>query len=353
MKLIRLLEVRSSLTLLMVLMLLAVGFLSAECSNGGKSSKQVTDQAGRTVDLPGKIKTIVSLWPEATRVIYALGAQDMLVGVDTDSKTCPILSMAFSHVKGLVDLGSPMKGTLSIESLAGMNPDIVFMRTEDTELADKIQHSLGIPVICVRLHPKLSNEYSFDLFSIIGKCIGKDKKGRELQDYLEQQMSRITSITLRIPDSEKPKVYQAFGQDLLKTIGSIDVLDLAGGKNVAKDGGGRAVWYSVNLEDILHWDPDIVILHGFGKFTPKDINSYQGWKWIKAVKKGKVFKLTLGWTGWDPAGLVINVIQNAKVFHPDRFSKLNVEEEANVIFNKIYKVRGLYSKLKKKYGLSL
>lgn len=335
------------------LMILMIGMPLMGCGGKAKESAEITDQAGRIVQLPEKVKSIVSLWPEATRVIYALGAQDMLVGVDSDSKSCPILSKAFPDVKDLRDLGSPMKGTFSMESLAGSSPDIVFTRTDDLELADKIQENLGIPVVCVRVHPMLGKEYSFDLFTIVGKCVGKEKAGKELQDYLEQQMSRVTSITSGIPDSGRPAVYQAFAQDLLKTIASFDVIDLAGGRSVSEGGGKAAAWYSVSFEDILRWDPDIVILHGFGRFKPEDLYSDPGWQQIKAVRERKVFKLTLGWSGWDPAGFVVNVMQNAKVFHPDRFGELNVEEEANMIFERTYGVKGLYTEVKNEYGLSL
>lgn len=339
-------------TLFITLLFLAVGLVFTGCGEKKGGPAEIRDQADRIVQLPEKVEAIVSLWPEATRVIYALGAQDMLVGLDSHSRTCPILAAAFPEVKDKVDVGSPLRGTFSIESLAGLSPDIVFTRTDDQELADEIQESLGIPVICVRIHPMLK-EYSFDLFTIIGKCIGKEKQGMKLQDYLEQQMASITSITSDIPDSERPAVYQAFAQDLLKTIATFDVIDLAGGRSVAEGGGKGSAWYSVNFEDVLSWNPDIVILHGFGRFTPEDLNADQGWQQIKAVENGKVFKLTLGWAGWDPGGFVINVMQNAKVFHPDKFGELNVEERANAIFEEIYGVEGLYTELKKEYGLSL
>ena len=103
--------------------------------------------------------------------------------------------------------------------------------------------------------------------------------------------------------------------------------------------------YSVN--------PDIIILHGFGKWKPEDLYNDPNWQPIKAVKERRVYKLTLGWAGWDLAGTVIQTMQCAKVFHPDKFKDLNVEAEANEVFRFVYGVDGLYSRLKRDYGLSI
>jgi len=341
---------------LLILTILLAGFMGLAILLAGYVEQKefgikIVDQAGREVEI-GKVERIVSLWPEATRVLFALGIGDRIVGLDSYSKTCPILIRAFPEIRNVTDVGSPLRGTLSIEKLAQLKPDIIFMRTDDPELADKLQESLGVPVVCVRMHPPPERKVSFDMITIIGKCVGKEKRAEEIKNYLERKLSEITSVTSKIPDSERPKVYQAFAFDLLKTIGYFDVIELAGGKNVAESGSKEQPWYTVSLEDLLRWNPDIIILHGFGRFMPEDVLNDPNWQQIKAVKEGKVYRLTLGWAGWDPAGFVINVMQNAKAFHPDRFT-FDIEEESNDIFKFVYGVDSLYTKLKDDYKLSV
>src|SRR4030042_4611324 len=48
----------------------------------GQSRRTVTDSLGRTVSVPERTERILSLQPEISRIIIALGAGEKLVGVD-------------------------------------------------------------------------------------------------------------------------------------------------------------------------------------------------------------------------------------------------------------------------------
>jgi len=148
-------------------------------------------------------------------------------------------------------------------------------------------------------------------------------------------------------------VYQARVDNLLITLAWSSEIIYGGGINVAYNPKAQMPWYSVSLEQVITWNPDIIILHGFGKWKPDDLYNNPDWQPIKAVKERRVYKLTMGWTGWDPAGTVIQTMQCAKIFHPDKFRDLDVESEANKIFKFVYGVEGLYSRLKEDYGLSI
>ncbi len=316
----------------------------------GKACVKVVDQLGREVCV-AKAERIVSLWPEATRVLFALGVGDKVVGLDSHSRTDPILTRAFPWIANITDVGS-VSGTFDLEKIAKLKPDVIFMNTDNRELAERIQASLNVPVVCVRFNPPGTREWSFDIISIIGRVVGREERARQLRAFLEEKLSEITRITSAISDSEKPRVYQAFAYDLLTTYAWHGHIEYGGGINVAYNPNAPP-WYSVSLEQVVSWNPDIIILHGFGKFNPEDLYNNPNWQLIKAVREHRVYKLTMGWVGWDPAGIVINTIQCAKIFHPDKFKNLDVESEANEIFKFVYGVENLYTRLKKEYGLSI
>jgi iron complex transport system substrate-binding protein len=312
----------------------------------------IVDQLGRTVHVK-KAERIVSLWPEATRILFALGIGDKIVGLDTYSRTCPILTRAFPWIKNVTDVGSITSG-FDLEKIAQLKPDIIFVRTDDSKFAEDLQAKLGIPVIAVRFNPPgKEKEWNFDIVTVIGEAVRKEDRAKELREFLEKKLYEIVNITSNIPESNKPRVYQAFAFDLLTTMAWPNEIVYAGGINVAYNPHSPTPWVKVSLEQIIAWDPDIIILHGFGKWSPEDLYKDPSWQQIKAVREHRVYKLTLGWSGWDPAGIVVQVLQCAKIFHPDVFKGLDVEVEANEIFKFVYGVDNLYTRLKVDYGLSI
>ena len=84
------------------------------------STHEVTDDLGRTVTLPRKITRIVSLAPNLTENIFAVGAGDRLVGVTT---FCNYPEQA----KEIAKIGDTM--TPNMESIVALKPDVVFVST--------------------------------------------------------------------------------------------------------------------------------------------------------------------------------------------------------------------------------
>ena len=64
------------------------------------------------------------------------------------------------------------------------------------------------------------------------------------------------------------------------------MITMTGGENAAKDTKGS--WTKVSMEEIMTWDPDIIILSNFDSIRPDDIYQDklegQNWSNIKAVK---------------------------------------------------------------------
>lgn len=310
---------------------------------------KIVDQAGRVVEV-GKVERIVSLWPEATRVLFALGVENKIVGLDSDSKKDPILTIAFpDKLKEIPDVGSAVRGTLSLEKLAKLKPDLVFVRTEDRELADKIQQTLGIPVVCVRMDKFNPPQTSFDIITIIGKCVGKEERARKIRSYLEHWVNYVKSVTSRIPYAERPKVYAASPYDLNSVIALATSVEIAGGRTLSVYCKSWAC--HVSFEQIASWNPDVILLHAYGKFTSEDLKKDPDWQKIKAVEEGKIYRILFGYVGKDPGLFVVNVLTEAKILHPDKFN-YNVEKVANEIFKTLYGVNGLYTKLKEDFKLS-
>ena len=76
----------------------------------------VVDPTGRTVSLPAAPRRIVSLVPSVTEILFALGAEERLVGV-TDFCDFPAAARRKPRVGGMV---AP-----SLEAIVALRPDLV------------------------------------------------------------------------------------------------------------------------------------------------------------------------------------------------------------------------------------
>jgi len=124
-------------------------------------------------------------------------------------------------------------------------------------------------------------------------------------------------------------------------------IEIAGGINVAADSG-----YGWNVEttkeQVIEWNPDVILIHStgkshFGGTLVEDVLSDTDLQSINAVKNGKVYYSKGGYIGRNPATGVTEVPYMAKLFYPDKFEDLDVEEEGNRILEEFYGVDGLYT----------
>ena len=81
------------------------------------SARVVIDQTGRRVNVPDHPHRLVSLAPNITETIFALGLGDELVG-DTDNCNSPPQAQSKPHVGPMVNP--------SLERIVALKPDLVF-----------------------------------------------------------------------------------------------------------------------------------------------------------------------------------------------------------------------------------
>ena len=96
-------------------------------------------------------------------------------------------------------------------------------------------------------------------------------------------------------------------------------IDLAGGQNVASELG---MFVEVGPEQILEWDPEVILLNGFEKkLSPKDVYDNPLFADLAAVKNRRVYKMPLGGYRWDPPNQEspLTWLWLSMVLHPERF----------------------------------
>jgi len=313
----------------------------------------IQDLANRTVCIPGEVKRIVSLWPEATRIVIALGAGDKLVGVTDWERRDPVMPKVWPRLKELPTVGTHRNP--NIEEIRKLKPDVILADARLGAALDRIQELTGVPVVGVRINIGAEMGFSYKAFAIVGRILGGEyeKRGIELMQYLESKLSEIRERVSKIPPEKRLRVYIAFARNPLITFGLADPAKSAGLINVGFNPG--RVWYPVNIEQIVMWDPDIIVVHALseilGNYTVESILRDPTWRLVRAVREGRVYNAFLGYVGWYPGMTVINTLQLAKIAYPDLFKDIDVISFGNEVLEKLYGVKNLFSEIASEFKL--
>jgi iron complex transport system substrate-binding protein len=133
----------------------------------------VRDQTGRSLTLPAPPRRIVSLVPSVTEILFAIGAQDVLVGV-TDFCDYPPEARKKQSVGGMV---AP-----SLETIVALKPDLVVATSAGNGEAVFTQlDRLKIAVYVV--NPTRLDDV-FDLIARLGALTGREAEATRLSARL-------------------------------------------------------------------------------------------------------------------------------------------------------------------------
>jgi cobalamin transport system substrate-binding protein len=269
----------------------------------------LTDQTGRVLTLPAPPRRIVSLVPSVTEMLFAVGAQDVLVGV-TDFCDYPAVARAKPSVGGML---AP-----SLETIVALKPDLVMATTAGNRQETFAQlERLGIPVYLV--NPARVADV-FDLVSRLGALTGHDGDAARLVAALE---TRIKVVTARVGSLRRPRVLYVVWPEPLIVPGRgalvSELLALAGADSVTADAGEAYPRYS--LEAAVARSPEIIILvtHSSG-LGPLAREKWQRFSGLPAVKAGRLYTADGDLLHRYGPRLVDGLEWLARLLHPDAFA---------------------------------
>jgi len=208
----------------------------------------VHDMLGREVVLPAPPRRIVSLVPSVTEILYALGAEDLLVGVTTFCDFPPAARQK-PKVGGMVNP--------SLEAIVSFRPDLVLV-TREGNRESTVQQLVGLGIPIYVVSPK---NFSGVLESItrIGQLTGREEAARRIAGNVGQRADRVREAIRGRP---RPSVLYLLwadpvivpGRDTLIT----DLIRMAGGASVSAEEWSE--WPRLSLEQVVAKAPDVIIM---------------------------------------------------------------------------------------------
>jgi len=305
--------------------------------SGPLLAAEVTDATGRKVAVPDRIERVMAAGPPATVVLYVLAPEKMIgwtAPPRPDEK--PFLLPA---VRDLPELGrlTGRGDTANVEVVIKARPDIIldFGSVSPTfvSLAQRVQEQTGVPYLL--FDGRLEN--TARSIREVGAVLGVSARAELIARYVEDTEKLIDMRLKDVPPAMRHRVYLARGADGLETglTGSIntEIIERAGGANVAERGGARGGIATVSIEQVLAWAPDTVVTldrNFFGAYAANPL-----WAAVPAAAAKRVFlapRLPFGWIDQPPSiNRAIGLRWIAGMLYPDKFPEDMRVEARNFI----------------------
>ena len=247
------------------------------------ASFTVTDMAGREVKFDKPVEKAVALTASDCEIIFALGAEEALVG---RGEYCDYPAEVFD----LPSLGSG--ANTNIEQIIALEPEVVFlsMMAQTQEQVDQLEKA-GVRVV-VSDAQDIAGTYT--AISLIGQVMGKQAEA----DKVIADMQAVFDEIKANPIAGDKTIYFEVSplQWGLWTAGTgtfmNEVAEMMGLKNCFGDVSG---WASVSEEQVLERNPDfimtITMYFGEGPTPEEEIMGRTGWGNVTAVQNGDILNL--------------------------------------------------------------
>jgi len=287
-----------------------------QANSGGAAAptgRVVTDDVGRQVAMPAQVNRIVTLAPNLTEIVYALGLADKLAG-DTDICNTPPEARSKPHV------GNPQNP--SLEAIVALHPDLV-LATDSINVidtADSLQR-LGIAVYTMAgdTRPVLA---ILDSMARLAELLGAEPQGTDLVGGLRH---RLDALHARLEDRPMAHVLFVVWEEPLQTIGQNtfieDALRWAGAESIVQS---KQNWPRISIEEVVRLQPEYIVFaggHGASAASElADLRSRPVWRDLDAVELGHVVNLSEESIRPSP-GLVDAIEQLAREVHPEAFAE--------------------------------
>lgn len=271
----------------------------------------VTDGAGRQVEVKETPKRVISLAPSNTEIVFALGAGNLLVGVDEYSDY-PEEAKRITRVGGFANP--------NIELIVSLKPDLILADDMHRKILDQLAKA-GCPVIMLSASSIADVENNIRL---AGKVLRRNAEAESVVSQIESRLSKVKDRVKAVPEDKRVKVFYEVYSDPIMTVGPKTLIHqlilAAGGRNVAEDAATDYPRYSP--EAVVKKNPDVIVFplfHGSESLTVEKVKARPGWSAISAVARNRVYPIDANIIS-RPGPRIADAVETlAKLFYPDLF----------------------------------
>lgn len=200
-----------------------------------------------TSEIPVHPQRIVSLRPNLTEILFALGAGNRVVG-DTDYCIWP------EAAKQLPKIGSYLFPDL--ERIMALQPDLVVTNKESsTARFVATLKQAGIPVLVMETrHVK----DIYQTIATLGKLLDLEQSATALQERIQETFTRVQN-TIKNQKAKTALIVIQRRPIIIAGRNSYfnEILEAAGARNAAAD--LKVPYPQISMEEVIAWQPDVIL----------------------------------------------------------------------------------------------
>jgi len=274
-----------------------------------RAERVFKDQLGRYVRLPSNPVRIVSLAPNITEILYALGLGDRVVGV-TEFSNYP------EEAKEKPRVGTYVAS--NIEKIISLRPDLIIgtfggTRKETVFRLEEFGYSVYVT--------KAENmEEVLVMIEKIGMITDTEHKAAPLVAGLRR---RIKAVVDGVENAPRPLIFFQINAKPLMTVGAgsfhDEVISLAGGVNLA--GHARARYPQYSIEDVVQRGPDYILISTMNRagLFEQQKDQWMRWADIPAVRNHRILFIDSDLIDRASPRIVDGLEEMVRLIHPEIF----------------------------------
>jgi iron complex transport system substrate-binding protein len=259
-------------------------------------AQQITDQRGKTITVATPAQRVVYIPPALWSYLQVDGSSDHVIGSSAfalrtmEQGLMPALFAKAAHIPDVTGNGF---FTPNVEAVLATQPEVVFQTAQIGPEPYAALEQAGLPVIGIS--GARGEEDMLEWVRLAGEVSGKSKRAEEIMTHFAAERRRMDDRLASLPEENRPKVLYLFKVDpirLMQGAFTQQAIRHAGGRNVAEKTVGNGV---INFEQVLNWDPDVILISGWPeeKSIPQDLYQSSQWSTLRAVKEKRVYKAAM------------------------------------------------------------
>jgi len=292
---------------------LALVILLAACASyqtpSTQNLREITDDAGRRVSLPARVDRVISLAPNLTEIVFAVGGGNRLVGRTSYCDYPP-------EAKAVAEIGDTLHP--SLERIIALRPQVVLISTaSQLEVFTQQLQNQNIAVFVTDPHDL---DGVFRSIEQIGDILGQKEQAALVVQKLRD---RTNAVEQAVKQQQPVRVFYQLSAEPLYTAGHdafvTDLIRRAGAISVTADVPGA--WPKYSNESALAAKPEAIILPTGGSMGTGNSTVTEALRKSPAALANRVYKINDDHLVRPGPRAVDGLEEMASALHPDAFKK--------------------------------